>query len=392
MKFLRLAFAVAFAWCALVEIAELVAGRLFGMEIDGDWYLLATGSSLAEMGEFLRLYRGPLAIAVTGFALLVLLAWTLAFRTSRRRFLFVLALAAALVGVRAGQVGSLKAWKPLYVAFDTVRGMRLYGQIAAAGAWTPERAARVATLPPGATNYVFVIGESMTSKRISFYGYGRQTTPRLAALGSRLAKLGPVRVTSPYTVLALPNLFIRDGVSAPVRFRQAGYETFFVGSHHRWARYCSVETSVLSACAHKVYLSETFPGRHIYDEMLLPFVKEMVSGTRPFVLFVHMMGSHFNPSDRVPEGFAADEGLDDYDRSIRYSDRVLADIIALLPPRTVLYYISDHGESTDADGWRNMKSEAMWTVPVFAYPAEAASTPIRTIADFSALWYNLSQP
>lgn len=392
MRFLRIAFAAAFVWCALVEVAEQVAGRLFGMEIDGDWYLLVTGSSPSAMGEFVRLYWCPLAIAAAGFSLLVLLAWALAFQTSRRRFLLVLALAAAFVGVRAGQVGSLKAWKPLYVAFDTVRGMRLYGQIAAAGEWTPERAAQTRAVPSGATNYVFVIGESMTSKRISFYGYGRQTTPRLADLGSRLAKLGPVRVTSPYTVLALPNLFIRDGVSAPVRFRQAGYETFFVGSHHRWARYCSVETSVLSACEHKVYLSETFPDRHIYDEMLLPFVKEMVSGTKPFVLFVHIMGSHFNPRDRVPEGFAADEGLDDYDRSIRYSDRVLADIIALLPPRTVLYYISDHGESTDTDGWRNMKSEAMWSVPVFAYPAEAVPVQIRSIADFSALWYNLSQP
>lgn len=389
MKIVRILFVAAFAWCALVEIAEAIAGGLFGMELDGDWYLLVTGSSFSAMREFVCLYAGPLAVALVGLVLLAAVAWMLAFRTSRRTFAVVLAAAAALVAIRAVQCGSLKAWKPLYVAFDTLRGMRLYGQIAAAGAWTPERAARVEPLSADATNYVFVIGESMTSKRLPFYGYEKHTMPRLESLGDRLAKFGPVRVTSPYTVLALPNLFIRDGVSAPVLFRQKGYETFFVSSHHRWARYCSVETSVLSACEHKVYLSEVRPGERIYDEMLLPYVKEMVSGSRPFVLFVHIMGSHFHPRDRVPEGFAAGEGLDDYDRSICYTDRTLSEIIAMLPPRTVLYYISDHGESTDTDGWRNLKSEAMWLVPVFAYPATAA-TPVASVADFVSMWYNLA--
>ena len=105
----------------------------------------------------------------------------------------------------------------------------------------------------------------------------------------------------------------------------------------------------------------------------------------PFALFVHMMGSHFSQVDRVPAGFAADEGLDDYDRSIRYSDMVLSEIIAALPPRTVLLYISDHGESTDTGRWRDMTSEALWSVPVFVYPADAAPR-IETVPDFVSAW------
>ena len=392
MRFARMLFVAAALWCALVEIVEFFAGRLFGMEIDGDWHLLVTGSSLSELSAFVRLYAGSLALASLALVLLAVVIWALAFRTSRRTFAVVLAAAAGLVAMRAVQCGGLKAWKPLYVAFDTVRGLRLYGQIAAAGAWTPERAAQVAQVQPGATNYVFVIGESMTSHRVPFYGYPKQTMPRLAALGDRLAKLGPVRVTSPYTVLALPDLFSREGVSAPVRFRQKGYATRFVSAHNRWARYCSVETSVLSACEQKVYLCEVRPGELVYDEMLLPYVREMVSGEKPFVVFVHLMGSHFEPGDRVPRGFAADAGFDDYDRSVCYTDMVLAKIIELLPPRTVLCYISDHGESTDTDGWRNMKSPAMWSVPFFVYPAEACPKAVREVADFTALWYNLSNP
>lgn len=391
MRICRLAFAAAFVWSALVEIVEAVAWRQFNMELDGDWYLILSGSSFAALGEFIRQYASPLSVALLAFVLLVLLALVLSFRTSRRLFAVVLALSAGYVGWRVHVLGSIKVWKPLYVAFDTVRGARLYAQIGEAGAWTPERAAATRTLPDGATNYVFVIGESMTSYRLSFYGYAKHTTPELEALGDQLAKLGPVWSPSPYTVLSLPGLFIRDGVSAPVRFRQAGYETFFVGSHHRWARYCSVESSVFAACEHKVYLSEVRKGEHLYDEMLLPYVKEMTSGTRPFVLFVHIMGSHFKPCDRVPTDFTCEEGLDDYDRSIRYTDKVLAEIVSLLPPRTVLYYVSDHGESVDCEGWRDMRSKALRTVPVFAYPAEAVCTRIDSVADFAALWYNLSK-
>lgn len=391
MRICRLAFAAAFVWSALVEIVEAVAWRQFNMELDGDWYLILSGSSFAALGEFIRQYASPLSVALLAFVLLVLLALVLSFRTSRRLFAVVLALSAGYVGWRVHVLGSIKVWKPLYVAFDTVRGARLYAQIGEAGAWTPERAAATRTLPDGATNYVFVIGESMTSYRLSFYGYAKHTTPELEALGDQLAKLGPVWSPSPYTVLSLPGLFIRDGVSAPVRFRQAGYETFFVGSHHRWARYCSVESSVFAACEHKVYLSEVRKGEHLYDEMLLPYVKEMTSGTRPFVLFVHIMGSHFKPCDRVPADFTCEEGLDDYDRSIRYTDKVLAEIVSLLPPRTVLYYVSDHGESVDCEGWRDMRSKALRTVPVLAYPAEAVCTRIDSVADFAALWYNLSK-
>ena len=44
----------------------------------------------------------------------------------------------------------------------------------------------------------------------------------------------------------------------------------------------------------------------------------------------------------------------------------------------------------DTDGWRNMKSPAMWSVPFFVYPAEACPKAVREVADFTALWYNLS--
>ncbi|MBQ3343266.1 MAG: sulfatase-like hydrolase/transferase [Kiritimatiellae bacterium] len=381
----RIAFAAFAVWCVLVEIAEFAAGRLFGMVLDGDWFLLLVGSSRAAMGEFLRIYGLPLAAAAAAILVLAAAIVVVSLRASRRVFLAVVAVAAAAVAVRVAQVGSARAWKPVYVAFDTLRSARSYAGIAAAGRWTDARAAQARSLPEGATNYVVVIGESMTTHRLSFFGYGKHTTPGLERLGSALSVQGPVRAPSPYTVTALARLLIDDGAAAPVWFRLAGYRTAFVGAHHRWARYCSVEASIFEACEPKLYLSELMKGEHIYDEYLLPHVRELMGRKGPFALFVHMMGSHFSQVDRVPAGFAADEGLDDYDRSIRYSDMVLSEIIAALPPRTVLLYISDHGESTDTGRWRDVASEALWSVPVFVYPADAAPR-IETVSDFVSAW------
>ena len=381
----RVLFASFAVWCVLVEVVEFAAWRLFGMVLDGDWFLLVAGSSRAEMGEFLRLYGVPVAIAAAAiFATAAVVVWV-SLRAPRRVFLSVVAAAAALAAVRVVQVGSIRAWKPIYVAFDTVRSARSYSQIAAAGRWTDERASQVRGLPECATNYVVVIGESLTTFRLSFFGYGRHTTPGLEGLGPALSVQGPVRAPSPYTVRSIAELLISDGAAAPVWFRQAGYRTSFVGAQPRWARYCSVESSIFDACEPKIYLSEVMKGRHIYDEYLLPHIRELVAQKGPFALFVHMMGSHFDQKDRVPRGFDAGEGLDDYDRSVRYTDKVLSDIIAALPPRTVLLFISDHGESTDTGRWRDTSSAALWSVPVFVYPADAAPK-IATVSDFVAAW------
>ena len=381
---LRVLFVLAFAWCALVEIAEFVADFLFGMELDGDWFLLLTGSATSDRVAFLRANAWTLALAVASFALLVASAFWIACRASNRVFAAVVALVAVFVAVRVAHVGALRAWKPVYVAFDTVRSTRGYGRIGAAGRWTPERAAQARTARDGATNYVFVIGESLTTSRIQFFGYGKTTMPRLAALGDRLSVQGPVRVNTPYTVTALAQLLISDGAAAPVWFRLGGWHTCFVGAHDRWGRYCSVEAAIFAACEQRVYLSDINDGKPIFDEQLLPHAERMMRH-EPFALFVHMIGSHFRPETRVPPGFAADEGLDGYDRSVRYTDEVLGRLIAMLPPRTELVYISDHGESVDVGHWRDVRSESLWLVPVFAYPASVAPR-ISSVGDFVAAW------
>lgn len=97
---------------------------------------------------------------------------------------------------------------------------------------------------------------------------------------------------------------------------------------------------------------------------------EGLSKDQSQVLFLHMMGSHGpayhlrSPKDQkkwLPEctvndlGSCSEEELDNaYDNSVRYTDKVLADIIDTLKGasgmNTAMLYVSDHGESLGEKG------------------------------------------
>jgi len=378
VKVLRTLVALALVWCALVEVAEFVAGRLFGMELDGDWFLMLAASDAAELANFGRTYAVQLTVGITTFFCLAVVLAAAAFKLKLKALFLMLAVYA---GIGIWHSGTWRAWKPLYVAYDTVRGTAGYRALIAAGSWTPERAAAVRQAGANATNYVFVIGESLTSDRMPLYGYAKPTMPELEKRRDELAVLGPLRAPSPYTARSLTAMLVRDGETAAVAFRKAGYRTSLVSAQGHWERYCGIEQMIFAACETRRYLDG--------DGALPSVVREEIAKAdgRPFVCFVHMYGSHFEPGSTLPKDFAANEGLDGYDRSVRYADKVLGELIANLPPRTVLVLTSDHGESVDCAGWRDVRSESLWRVPLVIWP-KAAAGRVAAVRGFAELWYN----
>ena len=141
--FLRCAIAVAIVWCILVEVAEAFAGSLFGMELDGDCILIVSGSSMDECAAFARLYALPIAIAVSVLSAAFVGAVAMAAFSSRRVFMTVVGIISACICLRVVHVGSFRAWKPAYVAFDMLRSAHVYQSVGAAGRWTADRAAKV---------------------------------------------------------------------------------------------------------------------------------------------------------------------------------------------------------------------------------------------------------
>ena len=375
MRIVRTLFACALAWCALIECVEAFAGAHFGMRIDGDWFLLLAASSAEELRNFIRLWGGTIFLAVCGLiALWAMIVWA-AIRAKGRIAWVLLALCCLYVGYNCRSVGAAKGWAPLYVAYDTVRSVRDYYELLDAGSPPDDSTCAVCT---NGTNLVVVLGESMTTDRMSLYGYAKPTTPELDALGAKLSVLGPVRPNFPDTARSLRMMLTRATEENPHRavetaakvFRRRGCRTVLISNQGRWERYCGVEQRLFAACETRRYLSEG--GRRRFDEDVVPqvFAELESADSRPVVIFVHLLGSHFDPADCVPPAFEAPDGFDAYDRSVRYTDSLLGRLIRGLPPRTRLVYVSDHGESPDGSGWRNTRAPSMWRVPLVVYPAD----------------------
>lgn len=378
----RIALATAILWCILVEVAVAFVMRNFGFEIDGDWFLLISASDPHEVMRFCSLHAGSIAVCVVLIVVLSgLCCWTV-FKV-KGRWLPILALAfLAYAGVRSYSWGAVQRWKPVYIAFDTLRSTGEYRELGKAGAWTPERANASRPARKDAPNLMCVLGESLTTDRMDLYGYDKPTTPQLRKLDGLFARLGPLQAAYPDTARGLRVLLTeatrergsRAGVTLPVVLRQRGYRTVLVSAQRHWERYCGIEQMIFAACEKRLYLNE-LTEEAFYDTDLLPIVRQEMASSdgRPFALFVHMMGSHHNYTWCVPPGYAANEGLDDYDRTVRHTDAVLAELIKSLPPRTLFVFISDHGESPSTGISRARWDPSTWKVPLLISPPEAAT-------------------
>ena len=380
----KIALFVTLAWCALVEIVVAFVNRQFGFRLDGDGFLLLAASSPEEISEFFRTYATELTLVVAGLVVLIaVIAALVFFVKGRGRWVF----AAAVLGYLVWSSPQGASWPPVFFAFDTLRGITQYRELLRAGIWDGELLPGVAERPAGsATNLVVVLGESMTTDRMSLYGYAKPTTPCLDGLRDRMSVRGPVRAVDTSTVKALRMMLTRATVERPnsaietaaVALRRRGYRPVLISAQPKWTRRCGVGQMLFAACETKIYLADNERGHGVWDHVLVDYLKrEMtVEDERPFVIFLHLQGSHFDPKYRVPPDFSTPKGFDDYDRSIRYTDAILGAICKVLPPRTVMVYVSDHGETPDASSWRDARSPSLWKVPLVIYPKNETLPPV----------------
>ena len=132
----------------------------------------------------------------------------------------------------------------------------------------------------------------------------------------------------------------------------------------------------------------------VFDERTAEILRRELSrpDTRPRLVFVHLLGVHYpvhgvNPksedhfSDAV-EGECL-RGLDArmrdrrnrYDNGIRYQDKVLGmlvDVVKRTCRRPACFlFVSDHGESPRAPGWRDYADEDTYEVPLVVWFSES---------------------
>jgi heptose-I-phosphate ethanolaminephosphotransferase len=228
----------------------------------------------------------------------------------------------------------------------------------------------------GPDTLVLVISESMNRGNLSSYGYGRATSPHLAArqreLGEQMQVFQHAWSVNASTVPALRNLFYFGSPEDKQRThllalaRAAGYRTFWISNHNDLA----IEQEH-ARLADEVHLLNNTPGRasRAMDEQMLPATRAALADPAPRKLIVlHMLGLHPHYRMRHPDGMspfahAADrvdarlrsegrpawlrELRNDYDSAVRYHDSTVAatlDLSRQAAGKQTWVFLSDHGQ------------------------------------------------
>lgn len=389
------ALLVAFQWYLHVKYHFLLWG---------DWVGIALCSSVSEVAAFLRDALTPLAVLGTLGAMTLaglLAVWCgrgNACGASGGKSGFRLAAACVLVffGWCAARGSGLTASlsEPMAVGFvtSTVQSAKTFIRLQALKE-SPRvpKGLKLAVPSASAPVCVFVLGESATRNRWGLYGYARDTTPRLSALGPSLCVFSNATASASQTGAAMQRLFLRTDPTTGLPdcslaqvLSSAGYDCVLLSNHDRWGRFDGFEDFLFSSCRELRHLSEEKLPRPWYDDALLPYLDRALAsaGERPTVVFLHLMGSHMSMDNRYP----AEQGRfpaaklthqyerndpaiarDHYDNSIAFTDAVLGEVVARLKktgrPAWMLY-VSDHGESVDSSSWRDRRDPSLWEVPM----------------------------
>ncbi|WP_220730839.1 phosphoethanolamine transferase [Morganella morganii] len=198
---------------------------------------------------------------------------------------------------------------------------------------------------------VFVIGESSSPSRYHIYGYPGETTPEMERIftGSGSCATEKVHSSAPitrnsislslsfYTPESEENLFREKSIIEMAQ--DQGYKTYWLGAQPVFG----VHGSKYGFIANK---SDVITVDEDNDMALPGLLKKALSEPEEYkFIIVHLLGSHkpyANYTETEKSQFS-----DDYDRTIRYTDRVMGhlyDEITAAADDYTLIYTSDHGE------------------------------------------------
>lgn len=262
--------------------------------------------------------------------------------------------------------------------------------------------------PADSLDIVFVLGESFIRNHSSLYGYRLETNPCLAAEMARgsLVRFDNAATTSGYTHEVMHNTLNLNSLSAherwpdgaywPLIFHMAGWKVYIY--ENQSARR---DTDIgITAMLYNQAITDAYDGGSSrifnYDGDFITHAADSLvtaHGGHRRLCFWHLLGQHYNASDRFPnipankKWTATDittahdwlndqrrEAVADYDNATLYNDRQVARIIDFYRHRNaIVIYASDHGEEM----WDKMPSGArtaqhpeshVWIQQIYSIP------------------------
>ncbi len=222
---------------------------------------------------------------------------------------------------------------------------------------------------------IFVLGESVRADHLSLNGYTRFTTPSLSNQ-ENVVSFNKVYTPLTYTAISVPQILtsksIKDidnseDISLFSVLRKANFYTEWIGNQSLEKSYKDiVESNESVTVIDKFHSVLSFKKEK--DLSLLNHFSLDDSLSKNKITTIHMIGSHwyynsrfdsdlkyFKPitSSKYIGSSSAEEIINSYDNTILYLDSFLNNLIDKLKKsdkKTILIYLSDHGEILGEDG------------------------------------------
>ena len=388
----------------LLECAEWFTRINFCTTLTGSWLGILLASSPAEMKWFLGQYLSFTMVACfLGIVVLIVFAsWCISLAKSSKVTRMTLGAAAfsTLLFVYGNRIPyndfyeTTRTFPAIYLVSSTMLNCKTQVNLARMKSY-PQLPASIRATP--STNEtvtgVFVLGESATRGHWGLYGYPRNTTPEMTALGAELVVFTDLVTTDCSTCEAMRSLFTTRTIekqsdvrySMPQALRTCDFDVALFSNQWRWDFWrwngldCD-ETYSFAGCDPFLCMNECGETNG-YDSVLLKYLDEglaTMQGNR--IVFLHLFGSHEDCRDRYPWEnlpFGAETNkpvvmasrkgnIDDYDNSIWYTDKILGEVVrrvrALRQPAWVIY-VPDHGETPSSKNWRLATDPDLWNIP-----------------------------
>lgn len=361
---------------------QLVLTYLFGKGVIAvDMWLNLSTTNSSEAGELLsQIWPAVVGVALIYIPSLILAVWSIRmkeklsdnFRRTHQRVIGVLLLVSMISILSAYMKGGYRLEDdmfPVNACYNCVLAVEredasMDYQKTSENFTFDSYIAESDTLPQV---IVCVIGETSRAANWQLYGYNRQTNPILAkteglfVFRDNMSQSNTTHKSVPI-LLSLASaenyeiLYTSKGIMAA--YREAGYYTAFISNQQRNGSFIDFIGEQADEC---IFLNDGRKGVN-YDTVLVETLSDMLKkGYKHMFVVLHAYGSHFNYYDRYPEDariFVPDfienakkkhrlKMINAYDNTIRYTDALLGNLIALLAERhesAALLYTSDHGE------------------------------------------------
>ncbi|MDO6790111.1 phosphoethanolamine transferase [Tamlana sp. 2_MG-2023] len=287
--------------------------------------------------------------------------------------------------------------------FNVVRGV--YGYFDLQGSIELENVGDIKDIETYTDNQILVvvIGESTARKHMQVYGYDRLTTPNLNRIRDELLLYNNTISTDVITTKSLPFLLTsaskndKETTSYSIIdvFNEAGFSTYWLSNQRPIGHYDNKTSEIASAVGYLKFLNHKDEVKtNSHDEVLFPEFDLALKGRGKKVIFLHLIGTHFEYSNRYPKTYnnfndstvVSKKGtiINHYDNAVLYNDYIVYSLIEKLKnksTRSALLYLSDHGENVYDEGTnffgRNEErlTKTMFDIPFFVWTSKDFELP-----------------